>query len=515
MSADFLVHQRLGEARLVALVMAEAAIAPHIDHDVAPESVAVFDRQLAGEGNRFGIVAIDVQDRRLDALCDIRGIRARPRELGRGGEADLVVDDEVNAAAGVVAAHARQAETLPHDALARKGGIAVDQYGKDLFVLLQIVADRLLGARLAEHDRIDRFEMRGVGDQRHMHRNPVEFAVGAGAEMVFDVARTADIVGIGAAARKFVEDDLVGLGHHVREDVQAAAMGHPVDDLARARLAAIFDDRFQSRDHRFPAIEAEALGPDIFLGEELLELLAPDHGGEDGALAFVGELDRLAGGFDAVLKEAALLHIGDVHVFEADIAAIDFAQPVVEIAHGDPAKAEHAADEDFQIFLAFESVPGELEILGKFAMREAQRIEIGGKMPAHTEAAHQHHRTVGIVGRLFERLVVHRLARRFRGLLDHQLHLRRVERLDQIRAAIGDFGQPVRIGPARARLRPVLIAQFGDEGLVLVTHCDLLRPRESRRESRRGLRRLCQPRWLMPAPSASHRAWCQARWARG
>jgi hypothetical protein len=72
--ADLRVHQRLGEARLVALVVAEAAIAPHVDHDVALEPLAVFDRQLAGEGHRFGIVAVDVEDRRLDALGDVRRV---------------------------------------------------------------------------------------------------------------------------------------------------------------------------------------------------------------------------------------------------------------------------------------------------------------------------------------------------------------------------------------------------------------------------------------------------------
>src|SRR3546814_14146416 len=74
MLLDRLVHQRLGEARLVALVMAEAAIAPHIDDDIAVEFLAELDRHLAGEGHRLGIVAVDVEDRRLDALRHIRRI---------------------------------------------------------------------------------------------------------------------------------------------------------------------------------------------------------------------------------------------------------------------------------------------------------------------------------------------------------------------------------------------------------------------------------------------------------
>ena len=70
-----------------------------------------------------------------------------------------------------------------------------------------------------------------------------------------------------------MEDHLVGLGHHVREDVQSPAVRHAVDDLAHARAAAMLDDRFECRNHRFPAIETEALGADVFLAEEFLVLL--------------------------------------------------------------------------------------------------------------------------------------------------------------------------------------------------------------------------------------------------
>ncbi len=72
--ADRRVHLRLGEARLVALVVAEAAIAPHVDHDVAAEGLSELGRQLAAEGHRLRVVAVDVEDRRLDRLGDVRRI---------------------------------------------------------------------------------------------------------------------------------------------------------------------------------------------------------------------------------------------------------------------------------------------------------------------------------------------------------------------------------------------------------------------------------------------------------
>ena len=50
-------------------------------HDVAVELLAELDRHLAGEGDRFGIVAVDVEDRRLDALSDVRRIGRGARRL--------------------------------------------------------------------------------------------------------------------------------------------------------------------------------------------------------------------------------------------------------------------------------------------------------------------------------------------------------------------------------------------------------------------------------------------------
>ena len=274
MRADAVIHQRLGEAGFVAFIVTEAAIAPHVDHDVAAELLAIFNGQLAGEGHGFRIVAIHMQDRRLNTLGHIAGVRARTRELRAGREADLVVDDEVDAAAGVVAAHTRKAEAFPDDALTREGRIAVDQHWQNLFVLFQIVADRLLRACLAENHRVHRFQVAGVRNQAHMHLDTVELAVGAGAEMVLHIARTADIVGIGASTLEFMEDDLVRLAHDIRENVEPPPVRHAVNNLANALMRAVFDHRFQRRDHAFAAVQAEALGADILLAEKFLELFA-------------------------------------------------------------------------------------------------------------------------------------------------------------------------------------------------------------------------------------------------
>ena len=94
----------------------------------------------------------------------------------------------------------------------------------------------LLGAHLAEHHRIDDLEMRGVGGQRQMHLVAVELAVRGGAEVVLHVAGAFDVVGREGAALELVEEGAVRLAHHLRQHVEAAAMGHAEDDLLHAEL---------------------------------------------------------------------------------------------------------------------------------------------------------------------------------------------------------------------------------------------------------------------------------------
>src|SRR3546814_4319166 len=68
MLANLRVHQRLREARLVSFVVTEAAIAPHVDHDVAVKRLTEFDRHLAGERHRLRIIAIHMENGSLHAL---------------------------------------------------------------------------------------------------------------------------------------------------------------------------------------------------------------------------------------------------------------------------------------------------------------------------------------------------------------------------------------------------------------------------------------------------------------
>ena len=76
-----------------------------------------------------------------------------------------------------MAAQPREAEAFGHHALSGESGVAVDEQRERLRTLNDVVELILLGANLAENDRIDDLEMRGIGGQREMNTVAVELAI--------------------------------------------------------------------------------------------------------------------------------------------------------------------------------------------------------------------------------------------------------------------------------------------------------------------------------------------------
>ncbi len=101
-------------------------------------------------------------------------------------------------AAGAVSAQAGEPETFRDHSLARESRIARDEQRHHHAAILACGAILiLLGAYLADDNRIDDFEMRGIGCERQMHAIAVELAVRGGAEVIFDVSRAFHLVGRG------------------------------------------------------------------------------------------------------------------------------------------------------------------------------------------------------------------------------------------------------------------------------------------------------------------------------
>ena len=398
MTADVLVHQRLGEARLVAFIVAEAAIAPHVDHDRALELHAEFGRNFRGEHHRFRVVAIDVEDRRFHHLRHVGGIGRGARIARIGGETDLVVDDEMHRATRAVALEAREAKAFRHDALAREGRIAMQQQRQNRAAIIGRAAMLvLLRADLAQHHRVDDFKVRGVRRERQMDVVAIESAIGRRAEMVFHIARAFHVIGREGAALELVEQSAMRLAHHLGEHIETAAMGHAQHDILHPEIAAALDDLLKRGDEALAAIQAEALGAGELHIEELLEALGLHQLVQDGALALAGKRDLLVRTLDALLQPALRGRIGDVHELVADGFAVGAAQDRQHLADRREFEAQHVVDEDLAIPIRFREAVGRgVQFLVVLARLHAERVEVRMQMPAHAIGADHHQGMDGI-----------------------------------------------------------------------------------------------------------------------
>ncbi len=180
MLVDALVHQRLGEVRLVAFVVTVAPVADQVDHEILAEAPPIGARHPRRRDAGFGIVGVDVDDRHLEAFGEVAGVERAARIARFGREAELIVGDDVDCAARPVAGKLRQVERLGDDPLTGEGGVAVNQ---DRLGQLRVEDGRAGladvgsgGARHALDHRIDGFEVAGIGREphHHFHRHAVD-----------------------------------------------------------------------------------------------------------------------------------------------------------------------------------------------------------------------------------------------------------------------------------------------------------------------------------------------------
>ena len=297
---DLGVHLGLRVRGLVGLVVAEAAVADEVDDDVVAELLAEGEGQAHGGDAGGHVVGVDVDDRRVVALGDVRRPAGGARVLGVGGEADLVVLDEVDRAADLVAVERLEVERLRDDALAGHGGVAVqdDRHrGVGVAVGVGPLAAGLRGARGADDDRVDELQVRGVRLEVDEDRVAVGQLVGAlGAVVVLDVAGAAlRDRGHGLERRgalELGEDRLVRAAEVVGQHVEAAAVRHADDDLARAVRRGQLDDLVEHRDRHVEALDRELLLAQVGLVHEALERVDLDQALQERVLLVVGQ--RLA-----------------------------------------------------------------------------------------------------------------------------------------------------------------------------------------------------------------------------
>ncbi len=170
MGCNFFVHQRLGQCWCVLLVVAEFAEANDVQHHIFFERHAVVQSHLCGKYYGLRIVAIDVQYRRFHHLHNVCTEHAGSHVTWvRGGETDLVVDDDVYRTTRGVTTRLCQSKGFLVDALAAKCRVSVHQHRQHLRALWISTAVHARTHR-AFHHRVHDFKMRWVECQRQMHR---------------------------------------------------------------------------------------------------------------------------------------------------------------------------------------------------------------------------------------------------------------------------------------------------------------------------------------------------------
>ena len=224
------------------------AVAINVDNRVAAELMTEFQGDLCHFHDRDRILAIHVKDRRVDHLRDLGAILTRTGVRRQCRKADLVVDHEVDRAAGGIARQLGHIEDLGDHALAYEGRIAVDQNWNHFLAIGGVLEQTLARAGFALDDGIHRFKVAGICREVDLHfvtgRRLAHVAI---AEVVLHIAVAAH--GIRReVALKFVENDVKRLVKNIRENVQTPAMGHSHDELLDSALLAVLDDGIESED---------------------------------------------------------------------------------------------------------------------------------------------------------------------------------------------------------------------------------------------------------------------------
>ena len=271
---DDLVHQRLGHGRIVGFVVTAATVGHQVDEDILAVLVAVVHGQLSNPDHGFGVITVDVEDRGVEALGQVGCVVGGTARIRGGGEANLVVDDDVDGAAHLVGIQLGQVQGFLNDAQAGEGGVAMQhdwQHGA-LFALVQQV---LTGAGDALHHGIHGFQVGRVGGEVDLD---IAFTkhlvvVAAGAQVVLHIAGTAS-GGWVDVALELGEDLGVRLAHDVGQHVETATVRHADDNLVQVCTCGAVDGGIHHWDQGLCTLQGEALLSHVLGLQEVLESLS-------------------------------------------------------------------------------------------------------------------------------------------------------------------------------------------------------------------------------------------------
>src|SRR5690606_22804015 len=275
--------------------------------------------QLSHEQHSFRIIAVHVQDRRLDHLryvgCILGGTSIR---RVAGSEADLVVDHDMDRATGLEAANLRHLEGFHNHALTGERRVTVDGNRQD-FVADRVVTTILTGAhRALDHGRND-LQVGRVERHRQVNFATGSHHVGGKPLVILDVAgaQAFDLL-----ALEFVEQVARVFTEGIDQHVQAATVGHANDDFLETIRTRTLDDLIHHRDQAFTAFETKTLGTRVLGAQVFLQAFSCSQTLEQVALNVSREGRTTTYAFQTLGKPVALLGINDVVEFGTNGAAI-------------------------------------------------------------------------------------------------------------------------------------------------------------------------------------------------
>jgi hypothetical protein len=188
-------------------------------------------------------------------------------------------------------------------------------------------------------------------------------------------------------ALELAEDLPVGLARDVGQHVEAAAVRHPDRDLFEVRLGGALQDLVHQGDGRLAALEAEALLADVLGLQEGLERLGLVQLRHDAQLLVLGRL--LVRLLEPRLEPGPLDRVRDVHVLDADRAAVRVAQHAEHLAQQRGPLAAETADDELAVEVPEgEAVVADLEV-GMRALPVLERVDVGHQVSADAERVDQ------------------------------------------------------------------------------------------------------------------------------
>lgn len=122
------VNGRIGERRIIQFVVAPSAEAHEIDEHILVEFALVIECQTCDVCHRLRIIAIHMENRRVDAFGQIGAVARRSASITRRCESHLIVDNHVNCSADIEVRCASHHQHFLIDALTGESGVTMQLY---------------------------------------------------------------------------------------------------------------------------------------------------------------------------------------------------------------------------------------------------------------------------------------------------------------------------------------------------------------------------------------------------